>query len=160
MLSHLSRRTLSGIAGSIWLLAGANLLFLGVNFLMQSVEPTQTAYLPLLNKLMGLIPHELAMPFLVVCGGLIGVLKGMTVIRKAARREVERIAQLPHPISIMQLYSKRGAILLALMLCLGLSLRFFSLPLDVRGVIDVAVGIALIIGSASYLRTQENAAYA
>lgn len=160
MFGNLSRRTLSVFAGSIWLLAGANLLFLGAKFLLQSVELAHSAYLPFLHTLMGLLPNDVAMPVLAVCGLLVGVLKGMTVIRKAARREVERIANLPQPISITQLYSRRGAILLGLMFCLGFSLRFLSVPLDIRGFIDVAVGAALIMGSASYLRVEESAVQA
>lgn len=160
MLTNLTHRTLSILAGSIWLLAGANLLFLGTRFLLQSAQPAviATSNLPILNAIMGWVPQvEFAIPILAFIAAGIGVLKGSTILRKAARREVKRITLLPHPVSITQLYSRRGVILLAVMVCLGISLRFMNVPLDVRGVIDVAVGVGLILGSLSYLRLGQSA---
>lgn len=158
MFNNLSRRTLCIFAGSIWLLAGANLLFLGVRFLLESATPLSLANsnLPLLHTVIEWMPQDtFAVPFLACIGALIGFVKGRTVLRRAARREVQRIFALPHPVSMRQLYSLRGAILLGLMFCLGLLLKFLNLPLDVRGVIDVAIGVALILGSTHYLSVEE-----
>lgn len=158
MLNNLSRRTLCIIAGSIWLLAGANLLFLGARFLIDSAATPSHAgsNLPLLHAVMEWMPQEsFAVPFLACIGVMIGCLKGRMVLRRAACREVERIFALPQPVSIFELYSVRGAIVLGVMFCLGFLLKFLNLPLDIRGVIDVAIGIALILGSAHYLSVEE-----
>lgn len=128
MLMAVSPRMLSIFAGSIWLLAGANLLLLGSGFLLQSADAAHfsTGDLPLLHATMEWLPEqEFAMPLLACIATAIGFLKGQTVMRKAACREVQRIIALPRPVSVFQLYSLRGAILLVIMFCLGFSLRFF-----------------------------------
>lgn len=159
MFNNLSQRTLCVLAGCIWLLAGLNLLFLGEKFLIESIQGTTGLNLPLLESLSSLTEStKLGAVFLAGIGALIGFLKGSTVLRKAAHREVRRIHALNAPVSLWQLYSVKGVIVLGIMLCLGASLRFLNIPLDIRGTIDVAIGVALILGSYHFLRPQAVAA--
>jgi hypothetical protein len=45
------------------------------------------------------------------------------------------------------------------MILLGLSMRFMPILIDVRGVIDVAIGFALLNGSMLYFRLARNVSF-
>ncbi|MCH9611068.1 MAG: hypothetical protein S4CHLAM81_00210 [Chlamydiales bacterium] len=121
MLSH---RTLIFLAGTLWLIIGVSLLGVGL---------TLSDALPLF-----------------AAATAVGYAKGRFVMSKAARKQVIRIASLEAPTSIANLYSKPFYFLILGMMGLGMSLRFLPVPPAVRAFVDVAVGIALVIGAIQY----------
>ena len=88
---------------------------------------------------------------------MIGYLKGKHVLGKSAVRGIERIRAFPNPTSLGNIYSAKYYVLLAIMIGLGLSIKYLGLPHDVRGAIDVAIGAALINGALIYFRNMRNA---
>lgn len=147
----LSHSALIFISGCIWLAIGCILLPLGLNFLMQSIEPTSTASKPFLDSIAPYVGGlEKAALVLVVLGLAIGYLKGTKIFSKSVNRSVDRILSLPNPSPLSQIYAKKYYILLASMVLLGFLVRF--LPNDIRGFVDVIIGSALINGAMMYFR--------
>ena len=142
---------LIGIAGLTWLAMGLYLLPLGLSLLNQTlIEPFPG---PLASTLTAFMQHrDYAVIAMIAAGLFIGYYKGKFVLRKAAKREATRISTLPNPAPLSHLYSRRFYILVAVMMGLGISLRFFGVPNDIRGLVDVAVGAALIQGGITYFR--------
>ncbi|HAB98920.1 MAG TPA: hypothetical protein DCE71_03760 [Parachlamydiales bacterium] len=83
---------------------------------------------------------------------LIGFIKGRFVLSKTVRRVCLRIASLPLPIRAKEVYSTSYIILILGMMALGMALKFLSIPLDLKGALDIAVGSALLNGSILYFR--------
>jgi hypothetical protein len=128
---------------------------LGLRFLNSSFA--LEADTPLLDLLTAWISdRDHALLAVIIVAMLVGQLKGRTILAKAAGREISRIRLLSDPASITQLYSGRFYILVAVMMCLGISMKVFNVPLDVRGGIDLMVGIALIQGSLSYFKAMNH----
>jgi hypothetical protein len=55
--------------------------------------------------------------------------------------------------SLTQIYSPTYYLLIGIMIGLGLSLKIFGLPIDIRGLVDVTIGAALINGAMLYFRS-------
>lgn len=147
----LTYRRAAYIQGTIWLLVGSMLVAMGCNFLVASLlEGNQMAgHLPLLRS-MPFLDKELAALTVALAAIAIGWLKGYCILAKTASKQLLRIAKLPSPISYSQLFEVRYFFLLGLMVGLGFLLRTF--PIDVRGFIDLAVGIALLFGATVFFR--------
>lgn len=145
-----NRPTLIVLSGMIWLAVGCWLSLLGVNFLISTLlRENQHLSRPLIDPLAPYVGGmESAAYILIVLGLIVGYLKGQYVLGKTVKREVNRIASLVEPTCLSQLYTKKYLILLAVMGFLGMVVRFS--PLDLRGVVDVAVGTALICGAFRY----------
>jgi hypothetical protein len=79
-------------------------------------------------------------------------MKGRFVLSKTVRRVVHRISSLSEPIRFLDVYSAKYFVLIASMILLGMTLRWLSVPSDIRGMIDVAVGSALMNGAMLYFR--------
>jgi len=77
----------------------------------------------------------------------IGLLKGHFLLRKVVKRIVDRILNLPMPISIFKVYDKKFYILIFLMVMFGAVLNYLSPPFIIRGTLDLAIGVALIKGA-------------
>lgn len=92
------------------------------------------------------------MVFLMGVSLFIGFIKGRFVLRRTVLRVSSRILSLPLPIRIKDVYSLSYVCLIGSMMGLGVVFRFVPLPLDVKGMIDVAVGAALIQGALFYFR--------
>ncbi len=151
----LSHRTLYAISGIVWLAVGLMLVNLGLGFIMQG-HPADgyTSFFTSLAESTGRFEYA---AILVIGVGLIaGVMKGRFVMQKNAHKTYTRISQLENPTSIANLYTRQNLIILAAMMCLGMLMKYLSLPLDVRGFIDTAVGCALIQGSLAYFRFVPN----
>ena len=88
--------------------------------------------------------------FLALC---LGLLKARKVIVPSVQRNLIRLQSLSESAPLTALYDRKGWIILGAMMFLGMSLNFFSLPNDIRGFIDLAIGIALIQGGVTVLRT-------
>lgn len=151
-----SHRTLYLISGAIWMAIGVMLLNLGIGFLMHGVSATgfnQEGYSSFFTKLASMTSSaENAAIALVAIGFFVGFAKGRIVMQKAARKTEARLTKLDNPTSLTNLYTKANLILIAVMMMLGMLLKYFSLAYDIRGLIDTAVGCALIQGALCYFR--------
>lgn len=148
---QLQHKTLVIIAGVIWMTVGMVLMPLGLHFLELCI--TSDVYTPLLTSLLGLVSNPgNAVVCLIAVALIVGQLKGRTVMVKVASREVSRIRTLPEPAPLKDIFSPRFYMLMVFMMSLGMGMNFLGVPLDIRGTIDVTVGIALIQGALAYFR--------
>jgi hypothetical protein len=138
------------ISGCIWLAIGCFLLPLGLNFLVQSIDPNYAASRPLIDFIAPYSGLDQAALVLVVVGLAVGYLKGTKIFSKSVQSSVDRILTLSNPAPISQIYTKKYYILLSSMILLGVLVRF--LPNDIRGLVDVIIGSALINGAMMYFR--------
>jgi hypothetical protein len=95
---------------------------------------------------------EVAAAILFVLSLSIGYAKGRFVLSKSATRTINRLRTLPSPTPIYQLYSPPYYLLLALMVCLGISIKYLGITGEIRAIIDVAIGTALLSGSIEFFR--------
>lgn len=141
------------ISGLVWLAVGSFLLPLGLKLLVTSAALGQIDAYPLLSWMSSHVGGaQNAALILITLGLIIGQLKGRKVLSKSIHRSVKRIKTFPNPTSITNLYGYGYLILFASMIALGISIRYFGVPNDIRGLIDVAVGAALVQGSILYFR--------
>lgn len=146
------RKTLLFTAGTIWFAIGLYLMLLGMRFLETSLAPNSIS--PCIDFLQASLntSRDIAVVAIVATALALGQVKGRTVLTKAAIRESDRILMLPEPAPIKHLYSKRFYILMVVMMSLGISLKLFDVPLDIRGGIDLLIGVALIQGAVTYFK--------
>lgn len=135
-------RSLILIAGLVWLAIGIFLLSLGLRFVVENAPATG-------NKLV----------YLLTFGLVLGYVKGRFMLRKTVDRQVARISKLPSPAHIKHLYTKGHYLLIVGMMGLGMSMRFLPISIVTRGVIDIAVGSALMNGAMLYIRSAINYKY-
>lgn len=150
----LSHTKLIVISGLIWFGIGVYLLQLGLNLLLGGVNnPVLLDNYPLLKTLLPYLgSFETAVVMLIVLALFIGYFKGRYVLGKSAKRGVDRIRSFPDPAPLHHIYSAKYYILLGSMVALGISIKYMGLPNDVRGLIDAAIGSALINGSMIYFK--------
>ena len=141
----MKHRAYVALSGFMWFFMGGYLLCKGLYFITKA--PSQIG--SLCSKWEN--PQQAATMFLGL-GLAIGFLKGRFVLAKTVRRVVTRLSHLPLPIRFTDAYAKSYWILIAFMMALGMSFRFLPVPIDIRGLIDVAVGSALINGSMLFFR--------
>lgn len=147
----LSHTTLVYISGIVWLVVGLMLLRLGLTLLVgTATDPS--GYFPLAAFMSGYVGLNGALMLLVGLAFLIGYLKGRFVLGKSAQKGVERIKSFPNPTSLGNIYSLKYYLLLGGMVALGISIKYLGIPNDIRGVVDVAIGIALLTGASIYIR--------
>lgn len=144
----MTHRTWIAISGAIWLAVGSLLLYKGLHFIADgTVIPGS-----LCGRLQGTFGSpQNAGAALIAIGLFIGFLKGRLVLSKTVKRVSLRIMALPLPIRFSQVYAPAYWILIAGMVGLGVAMRFLPL-IDLRGLIDVAIGSALINGAMLYFR--------
>ena len=155
IMLQFTHKTLIRISGGVWLAAGALLLNKGLRLLMEVAKPLtpESAISPLfdlMNPLFGGMENTAICAISVAL--IVGFFKGRYVLIKSAHRVVSRIRSFPEPAPLQALYSKPYLLLLSLMMLIGLGIRFLGVPNDIRGVIDVAIGSALINGAGIYFR--------
>ncbi len=135
------RRIAIFLSGFLWTGIGIMLMTKGIRLLM-------TAQGPLINKLLPLAGEaQQAVLLLALLSLVIGTLKGRTVLARAARKMIDRFAGLPDPIPLSRIYPARYYILLGCMMSLGVIRRLSGVADDIGGVVDLAVGSALVQGS-------------
>ena len=122
------------LSGAIWFVAGVLLLYKGIHFL---------AAAPL---------DETVATWWMMAGLTIGFMKGRFVLSKTVRRVVARIESLEPPISFRSVYAPSYWLLIGSMVLLGMSFRWLPIGLQYRGLVDVAIGSALIQGAMLYFR--------
>lgn len=146
-----SHSKLIAFSGLIWLTGGVFLMQLGINFLG---NPAEESSRPLLNSISPLFGGtEPAAVVLIAIALFVGYFKGRFVLGKTVKRTVERIANLPNPTSLMNIYSFKYYLILGSMVGLGALIKFLNIPLDARGAIDITIGSALINGAMLYFKS-------
>lgn len=139
---QLAHSRLIMLSGALWLCVGLFLLPFGITLLLhEEVRPLTTSLSPLFGGL------QEATVALLASALFIGYIKGRYVLGKSSRRIVNRIRSFPDPTSLANIFSPAYLILLGSMILLGISIKFFGVPNDVRGFVDVAIGAALINGA-------------
>ncbi len=147
----LSHSTMIFLSGAIWMGIGIFLLQLGLNLLFTQFIDIQSTT-PLINSLKGLFNHQEAAILITSIALYLGFLKGKHVLTKAANKGIDRTLSLPNPAPLHQIYSLKYYLLLGIMILLGISIKYFGLPNDIRGAIDITIGSALINGAVHYFR--------
>ncbi|MER3434494.1 MAG: hypothetical protein C4288_13980 [Leptolyngbya sp. ERB_1_1] len=130
--SGLTRRQHLWIAALIWTLVGTGLLTMGLLFWF---------HLPYLGFLDA---EHLGFGAIALTGGLI---KGKIVLDRTANRVIERVETLqePNPLkSIYQMFGTKTIALIVTMMLIGLGLRIAGVSYEIRGLIYLAVGAALL----------------
>lgn len=140
------------IAGIVWLAVGVFLLNMGLRLIATSALEISQEF-PLLNWFATLFGGiQQAAIAIIGVSLLVGYFKGRFVLFKTVRRMVNRIRTFKEPVSFHLIYSLKFYILIALMIGLGATIRMLGTPNDVRGMVDVIIGSALINGSIHYFR--------
>lgn len=140
-------------SGLLWLFIGTYLLILGLNLSLEAINSPIIANYPIHNAFASLLGGKTFVGVILISLGLmIGFFKGQYVLSKSARRVVKRIVSFANPMSIIHIYSPSYYILLGSMVFLGISIKYFNCPSDIRGFVDIAIGAALITGSLFFFK--------
>lgn len=156
--------TLILIAGFVWLAIGILLLSLGLNFLLDTLKDPGLTHIAGKFSISNACARFSADPtkrviLIITAALLLGYMKGKMALGKSVKRQINRIEALPNPASLKYLYGKGYYALIALMISLGVLLRYLPITLDTRGAIDVVIGSALINGARLYFQTVARYAY-
>lgn len=146
--------TLIMIGGSIWMAMGIFLMNMGLRLIAEkSVIVTYTQESSLIKSLSSVFGGiQEAAVALIGIALAIGYFKGRFVLAKTVAKMVARIRSLKAPVSLHRIYAPKFYLLIAIMMGLGFLFRWLEVPHDIRGVIDVAVGAALINGAVLYFK--------
>lgn len=137
-------------SGFVWLCPGLWLLFKGLRLISEAAHRTDSLCYAFKDSFGS---PEQAATVLIAIGLLLGFLKGRIVFAKTVQRISLRILSLPLPIRFFSVYPPVYWILIGSMVLMGMALRFSPLPVDARGLIDVAIGSALVNGAMLYFRS-------
>lgn len=153
-MRKLSHSGLVALSGIVWLGVGLFLMPLGLRLLYGVIENTGSAAEYPLISLMS--PYtggaETSAVILIAAGLMIGSIKVKYVLSKTIQRVISRILTLSNPAAITNIYGMKYLYLVAIMMTFGMAIKYFNVPVDIRGLIDVAVGSALMTGGLTYLR--------
>lgn len=152
-VSYMTHRHLFAIAGTIWFAVGFFLLQLAMSLFSQSILLYEAASpsAPLMKLLAPLAGVNGAFTLLFSMALAIGYFKGRYILKKTAQRTILTILD-TSPASLRSLFNLRYALLVGVMACLGIAMRWLSIPVDLRALIDAAVGSALIFGALHYFK--------
>lgn len=134
---HLGRFGWIVVSGVIWLVVGSCLLSIGLYLLILQSSLQSQDYVAIL----------------VCLGFVLGFIKGRFVLSKTAQKAVKKVLLISEPISILQVYPPIYLGLIVGMMLLGMGLKWLEIAAHIRGVIDVAVGFALINASRVYFQS-------
>ena len=156
----LSHTKIIVISGLIWMAIGVYLLQLGLGLLLTGLHPSASqpaAHLPMVQAIALYVGGmETAALLLVIVALYIGYFKGRYVLGKSAQRGVDRILTFPNPMPLQSIYSPKYYILLGGIIALGMSIKFLGLNNDIRGLVDVIIGSALVNGAMIYFRLAQS----
>ena len=133
---RLAPRSLGWLAFGLWLLGGVVLLSLGTARLLQAGRGEVTAA---------------AVVTVAVAALAIGIAKGRFVLRRTARRNVDRLAALSENQRPIHVYGTLSWVVIALMTALSVGLTAGGIPPLWRGAVNLAIGAALATSSLGYL---------
>lgn len=131
---NVSRCTHLKMAAGLWGMVGFGLLIAGIIFLFGGSAMGMNAWIAFVFAL------------------VIGFVKGKFVLPKVAKKNIARIESLPEQSPVYMTFNAKSWILVLGMIILGKTIRFLGAPSFVVGAIYVAVGIALLLGSRTYLK--------
>lgn len=140
---EVSRETHLRLAFILWALVGTGLLIAGGIFLFRDRTMSE------LDPARGTPGIVEGIGFVIALA--VGFAKGNFVLPKIARKNVARIEQLPERSPFYMTFSLKSWILIASMMLIGTVIRLLGASYFIRGVIYVAVGFALVLGSRGYL---------
>lgn len=127
------------LLGVLWLFSGILLFSKGVRLLLDI-----QAY--------RLWPAKSEIIALLICIGLfLGQFKAKIVLRKAANKKILAMHS-QGTLTFFQIFNFRYIFLIATMIFLGFLLKFSHTPCDIRGMINVTIGTALIQSSIFYFK--------
>ena len=149
-MKRFSHAALIILSGVIWFAVGCFLMSLGARFLVNAITLPGAPLLQWMSSLTG--GKEESALILVLAALLVGKFKAKKVLSKAAGRGISRLHAMSAPLSLTALYSKPYLLLLALMMAMGMGMNFLGVPKDIRGLVDLTVGAALIQGSLYYFK--------
>ena len=132
----LAPRALGWLAFGLWMLGGVVLLSLGTGRLLQASRGESTP---------GVVA-AVAITALVV-----GAAKGWFLLRKTARRNIDRLAALTEDRRPIHVYGTRSWVVIALMTAVSIGLTLGGVPPLWRGTVNLAIGAALASSSLNYL---------
>lgn len=142
------------IAGTLWLFIGVFLMNLGLRLIAdQAILLASENKISLIGELMKMFggSHEAAVA-LIGIALVIGYFKGRFVLAKTVAKMVARISTFQNSIPFYKIWSPKFYLLVGAMITLGFLFRLFGLPVDIRGLIDLAVGAALVNGAVLYFK--------
>ena len=149
--SGLTPRQHLWIAAVLWMLVGTGLLSMGLVFWF---------HFPYLGFVDG---RHLGWGAIALSVGLI---KGKLILDRTANRVIERVETLtePNPLkSVFQMFGAKTIALILAMMGIGIVLRVAGVSFEVRGLIYIAVGTALLwscrrywIASTKFLQVEES----
>ncbi len=145
-LTHVKAIILSGIT---WLAIGSLLLYKGLYYLVMCLFE-QPIPLQHLSGWVGGVQNAILL--VIALGLVIGFVKGRYVLSKTAQRITKKIILQPSPLHLRDVYSKGYLLLIGGMMLLGMTMRFVPIGNDIRGLIDTAIGFALMNGALLYFR--------
>ncbi|PCI78148.1 hypothetical protein COB21_01385 [Candidatus Aerophobetes bacterium] len=157
----ISRGWVFFISGLFMLASGSMLLNKGAHYMADafaSFSISSSSYdatllrgmAPLASLFNGSAHTGLAL--LLALAALVGLLKGQFVMKKVVNRSVLHVEKNGGSVSLFRLFPRQSLIIIGSMMLLGIAFNKFGLPLDVRGVIDFAIGLALVRGGIFYFR--------
>jgi hypothetical protein len=85
-------------------------------------------------------------------GIVVGVLAGLTLFSRIARKNIERIAEAPDIACVFSFQAWEGYLIMTFMIALGVLLRHSPVPTTVLAPTYAAVGTALAVSSVRYFR--------
>jgi hypothetical protein len=133
---RLAPRSLGWLAFALWVLGGVVLLSLGTARLLQAARAEAGA----------------AVVAAVSVGALaIGIAKGWFLLRKTARRNIVRLTALTEGRRLIHVYGARSWVVIGLMTALSVGLTVGGVPPLWRGMVNLAIGAALVTSSLNYL---------
>jgi hypothetical protein len=137
------------VSGFSWLAIGAYLLVKGLKWMKLSRDEP-ASFATWIGEAVGSV--EQGIMLLICVALLIGFVKGRFVLSRTVDRIVAHLSMQKPPIRFAQAYDKKYYFILAVMMGLGMGMRFLPIPLDIRGFVDVTIGSALMNGSMLYFR--------
>ncbi len=138
------------VSGLSWLAIGAYLMIKGLKWVtLAMMLPETPALMGYFMKMTGSLQQ--AALVLICISLLVGFIKGRMVLSKTVSRIVSRLKSL-ESISFSNAYDRKYYIILACMMGLGALFRFLPIAYDIKGVIDVTIGSALMNGAMLYFR--------
>lgn len=144
------------LSGLLWLAIGILLLYKGISYLSITghgvVNGTDQGF-SLIKKLTEYTKNPQQSSLIIICIGLlIGLFKGRVVFRRTVDRVTLRIRSQKEPIAIGKVYSPGYVVLILGMMGFGVVFKYLPIPLDVKGLLDLSIGFALINGAMLYFR--------
>ena len=149
MVNILNKKILY-ISAAMWACVGIMLLNKGLRL---TIGSTQEVHTPLLSWIQSVFerPAEQSALFIVCLGIFFGFLKGRFALRRSINRIIDNV-KIAQKVSFKIVYPPKFLFLMAAMMGLAMTLKALAVPKDIMGLIDIAVGSALINSSIIYLR--------